>query len=105
MSDAVLLNTSAVVYLTDGKSIKLMTKISVRVFTLFGDLSVSVLVLILNSGSYQRRKIRSQNLLYLLLLHLEQFSQTTESSFEKYILLATPCSARIALRRDFVVFD
>jgi hypothetical protein len=46
MSDAVLLNTSAVVYLTDGKSIKLMTKMSVRVFTLFGDLSVSVLVLI-----------------------------------------------------------
>ena len=83
-----LLNTSAVVYLTDGKSIKLMTKMSVRVFTLFGDLSVSVLVLILNSGSYQRRKIRSQNLLYLLLLHLEQFSQTTESSFEKHILLA-----------------
>ena len=82
-----LLNTSAVVYLTDGKSIKLMTKMSVRVFTLFGDLSVSVLVLILNSGSYQRRKIRSQNLLYLLLLHLEQFSQTTESSFEKHILL------------------
>ena len=88
MSDAVLLNTSAVVYLTDGKSIKLMTKISVISFTLFGDLSVSDLVLILNSGSYQRRKIRSQNLLYLLLLHLEQFSQTTESSFEKHILLA-----------------
>jgi hypothetical protein len=40
MSDAVLLNTSAVVYLTDGKNIKLMTKMSVRVFTLFGDLSV-----------------------------------------------------------------
>jgi hypothetical protein len=88
MSDAVLLNTSAVVYLTDGKSIKLMTKISVISFTLFGDLSVNDLVLILNSGSYQRRKIRSQNLLYLLLLHLEQFSQTTESSFEKHILLA-----------------
>jgi hypothetical protein len=89
MSDAVLLNTSAVVYLTDGKSIKLMTKISVRVFTLFGDLSVSVLVLmILVKDAYLRRKIRSQNLLYLLLLHLEQFSQTTESSFEKHILLA-----------------
>jgi hypothetical protein len=88
MSDAVDLNTSAVVYLTDGKSIKLMTKISVRVFTLFGDLSVSVLVLMISSDAYQRRKVRSQNLLYLLLLHLEQFSQTTESSFEKYILLA-----------------
>jgi hypothetical protein len=88
MSDAVLLNTSAVVYLTDGKSIKLMTKMSVISFIFEGDLSVSVLVLILNSGSYQRRKIRSQNLLYLLLLHLEQFSQTTESSFEKHILLA-----------------
>ena len=36
-----LLNTSAVVYLTDGKSIKLMTKISVISFTLFGDLNVS----------------------------------------------------------------
>ena len=48
MSDAVLLNTSAVVYLTDGKSIKLMTKISVRVFTLFGDLSVSDLVLMIS---------------------------------------------------------
>jgi hypothetical protein len=49
MSDAVLLNTSAVVYLTDGKNIKLMTKISVRSFTLFGDLSVSDLVLNLTS--------------------------------------------------------
>ena len=46
MNDAVLLNTSAVVYLTDGKNIKLMTKIRARVFTLFGDLSVSDLVLI-----------------------------------------------------------
>jgi hypothetical protein len=46
MSDAVLLNTSAVVYLTDGKNIKLITKISARVFTLFGDLNVSALVLI-----------------------------------------------------------
>ena len=43
-----LLNTSAVVYLTDGKSIKLMTKISVRVFTLFGDLSVNDLVLMIS---------------------------------------------------------
>ena len=48
MSDAVLLNTSAVVYLTDGKSIKLMTKMSVRVFTLFGDLSVNDLVLMIS---------------------------------------------------------
>jgi hypothetical protein len=48
MSDAVDLNTSAVVYLTDGKSIKLMTKISVRSFTLFGDLSVNVLVLMIS---------------------------------------------------------
>ena len=48
MSDAVLLNTSAVVYLTDGKSIKLITKIRAISFTLFGDLSVSVLVLILS---------------------------------------------------------
>ena len=49
MSDAVDLNTSAVVYLTDGKSIKLMTKIRARVFTLFGDLNVSALVLNLTS--------------------------------------------------------
>jgi hypothetical protein len=48
MSDAVDLNTSAVVYLTDGKTIKLITKISARVFTLFGDLSVSFLVLIIS---------------------------------------------------------
>ena len=45
MSDAVDLNTSAVVYLTDGKSIKLITKIRARVFTLFGDLSVLVLII------------------------------------------------------------
>ena len=50
MSDAVDLNTSAVVYLTDGKSIKLITKISVRSFTLLGDLSVSDLVLNLTSS-------------------------------------------------------
>ena len=48
MSDAVDLNTSALVYLTDGKSIKLMTKISVISFTLFGDLSVSDLVLMIS---------------------------------------------------------
>jgi hypothetical protein len=87
MSDAVDLNTSAVVYLTDGKNIKLITKISVISFIFEGDLSVSVLVLILNLTSYQRRKVHSQNLLYLLLLHLERFSQTTQSSFEKHILL------------------
>jgi hypothetical protein len=46
MSDAVDLNTSAVVYLTDGKAMKQTIKMRVRVFTLFGDLSVSVLVLI-----------------------------------------------------------
>jgi hypothetical protein len=34
--------------LTDGKNIKLITKISVRVFTLFGDLSVSDLVLMIS---------------------------------------------------------
>jgi K+-transporting ATPase c subunit len=50
MSDAVDLNTSAVVYLTDGKNIKLMTKMRARVFTLFGDLSVNVLVLNLTSS-------------------------------------------------------
>jgi hypothetical protein len=49
MSDAVLLNTSAVVYLTDGKNIKLMTKIRAISFILFGDLSVSDLVLNLTS--------------------------------------------------------
>jgi len=48
ISVAVDLNTSAVVYLTDGKNIKLMTKIRARVFTLFGDLSVSFLVLIIS---------------------------------------------------------
>jgi hypothetical protein len=48
MSDAVLLNTSAVVYLTDGKNIKLITKISVRSFTLLGDLNVNVLVLMIS---------------------------------------------------------
>ena len=52
MSDAVDLNTSAVVYLTDGKNIKLITKISVRSFTLFGDLSVNVLVLMISLGAY-----------------------------------------------------
>jgi hypothetical protein len=48
MSDAVLLNTSALVYLTDGKSIKLMTKISVISFIFEGDLSVSDLVLMIS---------------------------------------------------------
>ena len=48
MSDAVDLNTSAVVYLTDWKNIKLMTKMSVRVFTLFGDFSVNDLVLMIS---------------------------------------------------------
>ena len=56
MSDAVDLNTSAVVYLTDGKNIKLITKISVRSFTLFGDLSVNVLVLMISLGAYHQRK-------------------------------------------------
>ena len=48
MSDAVDLNTSAVVYLTDGKTIKLMTKISAISFIFEGDLSVSFLVLIIS---------------------------------------------------------
>lgn len=48
MSDAVDLNTSALVYLTDGKSIKLMTKISVISFIFEGDLSVSDLVLMIS---------------------------------------------------------
>ena len=64
ISDAVDLNTSALVYLTDGKSIKLMTKISAISFIFEGNLSVvglsmlaqgndgSLLVLILNSGAY-----------------------------------------------------
>ena len=42
ISDAVDFNTSAVVYLTDGTSIKLMMKIRARVFTLFGDLNVNL---------------------------------------------------------------
>ena len=50
MSDAVLLNTSAVVYLTDGKSIKLITKIRAISFIFEGDLSVSDLVLNLTSS-------------------------------------------------------
>ena len=87
MSDAVDFNTSAVVYLTDGTSIKLITKISVISFILFGDLNVNFLVLIISRDAYLRRKVHSQNLLYLLLLHLEQFSQTTQSSFEKHVLL------------------
>ena len=56
MSDAVDLNTSALVYLTDGKSIKLMTKISVISFTLFGDLSVSDLVLIIQLRRIPEKK-------------------------------------------------
>ena len=48
MSDAVDLNTSAVVYLTDGKNIKLMTKIRAISFIFEGDLSVSFLVLIIS---------------------------------------------------------
>jgi hypothetical protein len=46
MSDAVDLNTSAVVYLTDGKNTKLITKIRAISFIFDGDLSVNVLVLI-----------------------------------------------------------
>lgn len=49
ISDAVLLNTSAVVYLTDGNNIKLITKIRVISFIFEGDLSVSDLVLNLTS--------------------------------------------------------
>jgi hypothetical protein len=41
MSDAVDLNTSAVVYLTDGKTIKLIAKISAISFIFEGDLNVS----------------------------------------------------------------
>ena len=67
MSDAVDLNTSAVVYLTDGKNIKLMTKISVRSFIFEGDLSVNVLVLMISLGAYLRRKE----------LHLQLDSQTS----------------------------
>jgi hypothetical protein len=40
MSDAVDLNTSAVVYLTDGKTIKLMMKIRAMSFIFEGDLNV-----------------------------------------------------------------
>ena len=43
-----LLNTSAVVYLTDGKNIKLITKIRVISFIFEGDLSVSDLVLMIS---------------------------------------------------------
>jgi hypothetical protein len=42
MSDAVDLNTSAVVYLTDGKTIKLMMKISAISFIFEGDLNVNL---------------------------------------------------------------
>ena len=48
ISVAVDLNTSAVIYLTDGKNIKLMMKISVISFIFEGDLSVSFLVLIIS---------------------------------------------------------
>jgi hypothetical protein len=52
MSDAVDFNTSAVVYLTDGKNIKLMTKISAISFIFEGDLNVNLLVLIISLGAY-----------------------------------------------------
>jgi hypothetical protein len=42
MSVAVDFNTSAVVYLTDGESIKLMTKISAISFIFEGDLNVNL---------------------------------------------------------------
>jgi hypothetical protein len=42
ISDAVDFNTSAVVYLTDGESIKLMTKIRAISFIFEGDLNVNL---------------------------------------------------------------
>jgi hypothetical protein len=48
MSDAVDLNTSAVVYLTDGNNIKLITKIRAISFIFDGDLNVNVLVLMIS---------------------------------------------------------
>lgn len=52
ISVAVDLNTSAVVYLTDGKSIKLTTKIRANNFIFEGDLNVNLLVLIISSDAY-----------------------------------------------------